>query len=87
MAHKKAAAANASQKGNRQGKHRGIKKSDGQFVSAGTILVTQVGSVYSAGENVSTGRDFTLFALTDGYVKFTTYTKDKKRVNVVTTED
>ncbi len=87
MAHKKATAANASQKGNRQGKHRGLKRGDGEYVLGGTILVRQVGSVYLAGENVMMGKDFTLFASKDGYVKFTNYSKEKKCVNIVSTDD
>lgn len=83
MAHKKAAAANASQKANRPGKHRGVKKSDGQFVTSGTILIRQLGTVYLPGENTSLARDFSIFSLIDGNVKFTTVDGGKKKVSVI----
>ena len=57
-----------------------MKRFGGEFVSAGTIIVRQVGSKFNAGKNVGTGRDWTLFALVDGHVKFE---KAKRRVNIV----
>lgn len=81
MAHKKAAGA-ARQKGNRRGKHRGIKKYAGEFVTAGTIIIRQVGTVFKPGENVGMGRDFTIFAKKDGHVGYKSLTKDKKSVYV-----
>ena len=51
-------------------KMRGVKRFAGQEVTAGSILVRQVGTKYHAGENVGMGRDFTLFALVNGVVKF-----------------
>lgn len=51
-------------------KRLGVKRYDGQVVKAGTILVRQRGSKINPGENVGMGRDFTLFALADGTVKF-----------------
>lgn len=60
-------------------KRLGIKEYGGQFVTAGSILVRQRGSKFLAGKNVGTGRDWTLFALTDGKVSFD---KDSRRVNV-----
>lgn len=82
MAHKKAAASTASQKGNRRGKHRGVKHYGGEFVTAGTIIVRQVGTVFAPGENVGMGRDFTIFAKADGTVNFKNISKSKKSVNV-----
>ena len=61
-------------------KRLGVKEYGGQFVTAGSILVRQRGSRFIAGKNVGTGRDWTLFALTDGKVLFD---KDSHRVNVV----
>ena len=61
-------------------KRLGVKEYGGQFVTAGSILVRQRGSRFIAGKNVGTGRDWTLFALTDGKVLFD---KDSRRVNVV----
>jgi len=61
-------------------KMRGVKRFGGQAVKAGNILVRQVGTVFHPGKNVSLGRDFTLFALIDGVVKFEH--KDRKRQKV-----
>jgi len=60
---------------------RGVKVYSGQTVSAGSILVRQVGTVIHPGTNVKLGRDFTLFATTDGIVKYE-MKKDKKHVSV-----
>ena len=61
-------------------KRLGVKEFVGQQVTAGSILVRQRGSKFIAGANVGTGRDWTLFALTDGKVAFD---KGSRRVNVV----
>ncbi|MDE3100045.1 MAG: 50S ribosomal protein L27 [Verrucomicrobiota bacterium] len=61
-------------------KRLGVKAFGGQFVSAGSIIVRQRGSKFTAGRNVGTGRDWTLFALAGGRVKFD---KNSSRVNVV----
>jgi large subunit ribosomal protein L27 len=61
-------------------KRLGVKEFGGEVVSAGSIIVRQRGSKFIAGKNVGTGRDWTLFALTDGTVKFD---KNSRRVNVV----
>ena len=63
-------------------KYLGVKVGDGQFVRAGNILVRQRGTKIHPGKNVGMGRDFTLFALIDGYVKFHTR-KNKKYVSVL----
>lgn len=63
-------------------KMRGVKRFGGQSVLAGTILVRQVGTKYHAGANVGMGRDFTLFALIEGLVKFERQGKDRMRVAV-----
>ena len=63
-------------------KMRGVKRFAGQDVKAGSILVRQVGTKYHAGENVGIGRDWTLFALVDGIVKFERKGKSKMRVAV-----
>jgi large subunit ribosomal protein L27 len=49
---------------------RGVKRFGGQAVTAGTILVRQCGTRYKAGQNVGLGNDYTLYALTDGLVRF-----------------
>jgi large subunit ribosomal protein L27 len=64
------------------GQRLGVKRSDGQAVLAGTILVRQRGTAIRPGNNVGVGRDHTLFALVDGTVKFEHATKDKKKVSV-----
>ncbi len=64
-------------------KRLGVKRFDGQFVRAGEVLVRQRGTRIVPGRNVGLGRDDTLFALKDGFVKFDFYAKDKKRVNVI----
>lgn len=83
MAHKKAGGSTASQKGNRHGKARGVKRYSGEKVTSGTILVRQVGAKIHAGENVGMGKDFTLFALIDGTVEYKDIRKDKKQVFVI----
>ena len=61
----------------------GVKRSDGQFVLAGNILVRQRGSKFKAGNNVGMGKDDTLFALVDGTVKFERVGRDGKQVSIV----
>jgi len=81
MAHKKGG---GSSKNGRDSKAKrlGVKRYDGQFVRAGAIIVRQRGTRIDAGENVGVGRDHTLFATADGFVKFEHKTRDKKRVSV-----
>ena len=69
MAHKKAVGSTRNGRDSR-GKRLGVKKFGGEVVKAGNILVRQRGSTYHAGDNVGTGRDYTLFALVDGIVEF-----------------
>lgn len=61
-------------------KRLGVKRYGGQVVTAGSILVRQRGTKFTAGQNVGTGRDWTLFALIDGKVLFD---KDSTRINVL----
>ncbi len=65
-----------------QAKRLGVKKSDGQEVKAGNILIRQRGTKVHPGENVMRGGDDTLFATADGFVKFERKGKDKKQVSV-----
>ena len=60
----------------------GVKKSDGQAVVAGNIIVRQRGTNVHPGKNVGIGSDDTLFALADGHVKFERFAGNKKRVSV-----
>ena len=81
MAHKKG---QGSVKNGRdsESKRLGVKKSDGQIVKAGNIIVRQRGTNVHPGTNVGIGSDDTLFALVDGTVKFEKKGKDKKQVSV-----
>ena len=65
-----------------ESKRLGVKRADGQFVSAGSILVRQRGTKIHPGNNVGKGADDTLFAKVDGVVKFERKSKDKKQVSV-----
>jgi large subunit ribosomal protein L27 len=67
-----------------ESKRLGVKKGDGQEVIAGNILVRQRGTKIYPGQNVGRGNDDTLFALTDGKVRFHRLGKDKKQVSIVT---
>lgn len=81
MAHKKAG---GSSKNGRDsaGKRLGVKRFGGQQVTAGSILVRQRGTTIHPGNNVGCGKDYTLFALIDGVVKFERKGKDKKKVSI-----
>ena len=65
-----------------ESKRLGTKRADGQFVLAGNILVRQRGTKIHPGTNVGRGKDDTLFAITDGVVKFERLGKDRKKVSV-----
>ncbi len=69
-----------------ESKRLGVKRADGQFVLAGNILVKQRGTKIHPGENVGRGSDDTLFAMTDGRVKFERVGRDRKRVSVYAVE-
>jgi len=85
MAHKKG---EGSVKNGRdsQSKRLGVKIFGGQSAVAGNIIVRQRGTVYHPGKNVGVGRDFTLFALTDGVVEFRKGKGDKNTVSVAALE-
>ncbi len=69
-----------------ESKRLGVKRSDGQFVLAGNILIRQRGTKIHPGNNVGKGSDDTLFALIDGKVKFERKDKDRKKVSVYAIE-
>ena len=81
MAHKKGGASTRCGRDS-QSKRLGVKKYGGEEVQAGNILVRQRGTRILPGNNVGVGRDYTLFALLDGYVKYEPATKYKKKVSV-----
>jgi large subunit ribosomal protein L27 len=64
------------------GQRRGVKKFGGEQVRAGNILVRQLGTKFHPGNNVGLGRDYTLFALVDGVVKFERKDRNRKCVSV-----
>ena len=84
MAHKKAAGSSRNGRDS-QGQRRGVKRFEGQCVKAGEILVRQVGTKLHPGRNVGQGKDFTLFALTSGTVKFSIFNKKRKLIHIVST--
>ncbi len=83
MAHKKGAGSSRNGRDSKP-KMLGVKRYGGQMVSAGTIILRQRGTHTLPGDNVGVGRDYTLFALTAGQVKFEPAGKDKRKVSVYT---
>ncbi len=81
MAHKKGMGSTRNGRDS-SGQRLGVKRSDGQTVLAGTILVRQRGTPIKAGTNVGIGRDHTLFALVDGMVRYEHATRERKKVSV-----
>ena len=81
MAHKKAGGSTRNGRDS-ESKRLGVKAFGGQEVSAGSIIVRQRGTKFHAGSNVGIGKDHTLFALTDGTVKFTKKRNNKSYVSV-----
>lgn len=81
MAHKKGGGSTRCGRDS-QSKRLGVKRFGGEQVRAGTILVRQRGTRILPGSNVGLGRDYTLFALIDGHVKYEPATKYKKKVSI-----
>ncbi len=81
MAHKKGGGTSRNGRDS-QPKRLGVKRYAGQSVNAGTILVRQRGTRIHPGNNVGLGRDFTIFALIDGVVKFEPFNKKRRKVSV-----
>lgn len=81
MAHKKGAGSTRNGRDSNS-QRRGVKVYGGTSVTAGSILVRQVGSSIAAGKNVGRGKDFTLFALVDGVVKYEWRSKDQQKISV-----
>lgn len=81
MAHKKGVGSSRNGRDSKP-KMLGVKRFDGQLVRAGSIIVRQRGTQFNPGVNVGCGRDYTLFALVDGTVKFEWDSRTKKRVTV-----
>ena len=86
MAHKKAGG--SSRNGRDSASQRlGLKRGDGQFVTAGSIIVRQRGTKFHPGNNVGIGKDDTLFATIDGKVKFERKDRTRKQVSVYSVEE
>ncbi len=82
MAHKKAG---SSVKNGRDsaGQRLGVKAGDGQLVTSGSIIVRQRGMNFVSGAGTGLGRDYTIFAMVEGRVRFDHKTRDKKRVSII----
>lgn len=86
MAHKKGGGSTRNGRGS-NAQYRGIKVYGGQVVSAGSIIVRQVGESISAGRGVGVAKDYSLFALVDGVVTYGYESRSKKKVSVVATAE
>lgn len=78
MAHKKSASGGVRQGVQTEGRRLGVKRSGGQEVKTGHIIVRQRGTKFHAGRNTKVGRDHTIYANADGIVQFRTMTGDKR---------
>ncbi|MDP8224830.1 MAG: 50S ribosomal protein L27 [Candidatus Lernaella stagnicola] len=85
MAHKKAGGSSRNGRDS-QGRRFGMKAQDGQFVTGGTIIIRQLGTLIHPGENVGMGRDYTLYAKIPGTVKICRWGRDRKRANIIPAE-
>ena len=83
MAHKKGVGSSRNGRDSKP-KMLGVKRFDGQLVTTGSIIVRQRGTKIKPGDNVGVGRDHTLFALIDGYVKFGHHSRANRNANVYT---
>ncbi len=81
MAHKKGMGSTRNGRDS-QSQRRGVKRFGGELVTAGNILIRQCGTKFHPGNNVGLGKDYTIFALIDGHVKFEDKGKFKKQVSV-----
>ena len=81
MAHKKGGGSSRNGRDSHS-KRLGVKRYDGEQVTSGSILVRQRGTKFKPGNNVGLGRDYTIFATIDGYVKFETVRDQRKQISV-----
>jgi large subunit ribosomal protein L27 len=81
MAHKKGVGSSRNGRDS-ESKRLGVKLYDGNVARAGSIIVRQRGTRFYPGNNVGIGRDYTLFSLVDGHVKFEAIRRDRKQVSV-----
>ena len=85
MAHKKAGGSSHNGRDSKA-KRLGVKRYDGEYVTTGNVIMRQRGTHIRPGRNVGLGRDFTLFALVDGRVKFEWAAKGRKKASVYPVE-
>ncbi len=83
MAHKKGGGSTRNGRDS-NAQRLGVKRYDGEFVHSGTIIIRQHGTHIKPGLNVGCGKDYTLFARADGFVKVEPFTGDRKQVSVYT---
>ena len=81
MAHKKGGGSSRNGRDSHS-KRLGVKRYDGEQVTSGSIIVRQRGTKFRPGNNVGLGRDYTIFATIDGYVKFETVRDQRKQISV-----
>jgi large subunit ribosomal protein L27 len=89
MAHKKGVGSSRNGRDSKP-KMRGVKRFGGEYVQPGSIIVRQCGTKFHPGTNVGIGRDYTIYSLIDGQVKFEAFARNRKRISVypaVTTAD
>lgn len=82
MAHKKAGGSSRNGRDSR-GQRRGVKKFGGELVKPGDIIVRQVGSSFHPGKNVKAGKDYTLYSIINGLVKFHAGRNNRKFISIV----
>ncbi len=80
MAHKKGQGSSRNGRDS-NAQHRGVKAYSGQAVSAGSVIVRQLGTCFFPGKNTKLGRDFSIFALTDGIVRFSSGARPRIHVD------
>jgi large subunit ribosomal protein L27 len=84
MAHKKGQGSSRNGRDSNS-QRRGVKVYGGEKISAGSIIVRQVGTVFHPGNNVGLGKDYTIFSKIDGFVKFERLDKKRKKISVYAT--
>ncbi len=85
MAHKKGVGSSRNGRDS-EAKRLGVKRSDGQYVRSGTIVVRQRGTEFWVGNNVGIGKDHTIYAKIDGVVRFEPISRAKRRISVYPTD-
>jgi large subunit ribosomal protein L27 len=81
MAHKKGQGSSRNGRDSNS-QRRGVKRFGGEQIKAGTIIVRQLGTVFHPGNNVGLGKDYTIYSMIDGFVKFERLDKKRKKISV-----